>query len=306
VPPKTISIKTRADLALAGCSLIWGVTFVVAKGALHYASVWGFLSVRFSLAAVLMAAFRSGTLRNLKKDELLAGAALGLFMFAGCAFQTTGLVHTTPAKSAFITGSSVVMVPLLLALLWRRSLSRSAGAGALAAILGLYFLTVPADGIAHLNRGDLLTCVSARRFATHILLVGEYTRRHSVSALSVLQVASCGILACFAAVVAQVVGCQHLRFELRRELYLSTLVCAVFATAVAFTIQSWAQRYTTPSHAAVLFTLEPVSAVITSYFAMRERLTLRSLAGAALVLVGILVAEMLGPAAPGSPNPAPV
>src|ERR1700756_2304619 len=92
---KTISVKTRADLALAGCSLIWGVTFVVAKSALDYASVWAFLAVRFSLAALLMAAFRPGALGNLKKAELLAGAALGLFMFAGYAFQTTGLLYTT-------------------------------------------------------------------------------------------------------------------------------------------------------------------------------------------------------------------
>ncbi len=97
---------------------------------------------------------------------------------------------------------------------------------------------------------------------------------------------------------------QPARFEWRFELILGTVICAVFATAVAFSIQLWAQQYSTPSHAAILFTLEPVFAVITSYLMIRERLGARAMLGAILVLAGIFVAEMLGPpAAPESPEP---
>src|ERR1700674_2816808 len=97
---------------------------------------------------------------------------------------------------------------------------------------------------------------------------------------------------------------QPVRFEWRWELYLGILICAVFATAAAFSIQLWAQRYTTPSHAAILFTLEPVFAVITSYILLKERLGGRAVLGAIFVLMGILIAELLGPpAAPESPEP---
>ena len=113
----------RADIALAICSLLWGVTFVVVRNALKHISVFLFLAVRFSLATLLMALFRPAGLRNLKKDELFAGTALGLFMFGGYAFQTAGLQYTTPAKSGFVTGSSVVLVPLLLAVFWKRRLT---------------------------------------------------------------------------------------------------------------------------------------------------------------------------------------
>jgi drug/metabolite transporter (DMT)-like permease len=164
------------------------------KNALDHSSVFVFLAVRFSLAAILMAAFRPRALRNLKKEELLAGAALGLFMFGGYAFQTAGLQYTTPAKSGFVTGSSVVMVPLLLGIFWGRHLTKWAYAGASAAAVGLYLLTVPAEGLSRLNRGDLLTFVAAMLYAMHIILVGDYTRQHSVAALSVLQVAACAAL----------------------------------------------------------------------------------------------------------------
>src|ERR1700730_5511682 len=176
--------RARADMALAFCSLLWGTTFVVVRGALEHISVFLFLAVRFSLAALLMALFRPSGLQNLKRKELFAGLARGFFMFGGYAFQTAGLQYTTPTKSGFVTGSSVVLVPLLLAIFWRKHLARWAYAGAFSAVIGLYFLTVPAEGISHLNRGDMLTFAAAALYAVHIILVGDYTQQHSHGALS--------------------------------------------------------------------------------------------------------------------------
>ncbi len=298
------SRRVRADLALGLCTLLWGLTFVVVKNALDHASVFVFLAVRFSIAGLLMAAFRPRALRNLQRAELFAGAALGLFMFGGYAFQTAGLQYTTAVKSGFVTGSSVVMVPLLLGLFWGKRLTAWVYGGAGAAMVGLYFLTVPAEGVSHLNRGDLLTFVAAGLYAAHIILVGEYTRKHSVAALSVLQVVACGGLAWVSTGVSSLMGWQTARFTWRWELLLGIGICAVFATAVAFSIQLWAQQYTTPSHAAILFTLEPVIVVVASYIVLRERLNGRAMLGAVFVFAGILIAELLGPpAAPEAPEP---
>jgi len=158
--------------------------------------------------------------------------------------------------------------------------------------------------VAHLNRGDVLTFFAAASFAVHIILVGEYTREHSAAALSVLQVLACALMAWLTALGANAIRWQPMRFESSGVLWIGIAVCAVLATAVAFSLQLWAQQYTTPSHAAILFTLEPVFAVATSYVMLGERLGVRSLLGAALVLAGILAAELLGPpAAPESPEP---
>ncbi len=300
-PPRT---RLRADLTLAFCTLLWGATFVVVKNALDHASVFLFLAARFSLAAALMAAVRPRAVLHWTRQELVAGLALGLVMFGGYGFQTAGLQYTTAAKSGFVTGSSVVLVPLLSAVFWRKPLPRWAFLGAAAAVVGLYFLTVPAEGLTKLNRGDLLTFGAAALYALHIILVGEYTRRHSVSALSVLQVSACAVLAWLTAGSAAALGWQAPRFAWRWELLAGIAVCAVLATALAFSLQLWAQQYTTSGHAAILFTLEPVFAVITSYLVLGERLGLRSMVGAAFVLGGILLAELLGPpVAPESPEP---
>jgi drug/metabolite transporter (DMT)-like permease len=296
--------RLRAELALAFCTLLWGSTFVVVKNSLDHSSVFVFLALRFTLAGICMAAFRPQVFRVLQREEIFAGVRLGFFMFCGYAFQTAGLRYTTASNSGFITGSSVVLVPLILALFWGKRVTLWVYFGTIAAATGLYFLTVPATGVAHLNRGDVLTFFAAMSYAVHIILVGEYTREHSAAALSVLQVLACAVMAWLTALGADAIRWQAMRLHSASQLWIGIAVCAVFATAVAFSLQLWAQQFTTPSHAAIIFTLEPVFAVITSYLVLGERLGLRSVAGAALVLAGILAAELLGPpAAPESPEP---
>jgi drug/metabolite transporter (DMT)-like permease len=296
--------RLRAELGLAFCTLLWGSTFVVVKNSLDHSSVFIFLALRFTLAGICMVAYRPQVFRVLLRDEIFAGVRLGFFMFSGYAFQTAGLRYTTASNSGFITGSSVVLVPLILALFWGKRATLWVYWGAIAAAAGLYFLTVPVTGVAHLNRGDVLTFFAAMSYAVHIILVGEYAREHSAAALSVLQVLACAAMAWLTACGANAIRWQPMRLHSTSQLWIGIAVCAVFATAVAFSLQLWAQQFTTPSHAAIIFTLEPVFTVITSYFVLRERLGQRSVAGAALVLAGILAAELLGPpAAPESPEP---
>ncbi len=296
--------RKQADLALAFCSLIWGVTFVVVKNALAESSPFVFLAVRFSIATVVMAVLQFRVITRIETQEVFAGMRLAFFMFAGYCFQTAGLQYTTASNSGFVTGSSVVLVPLLLAVFWGRRLTNWIYLGAFAALIGLYFLTVPAEGLRYLNRGDVLTFVAAGFYAVHIILVGEYTQEHSVRALSLIQVAGCGLMAWPLTGAAAVIHWQPARFSGRWELWLAVIICAVFATAVAFTVQLWGQQYTSPGHAAILFALEPVFAVITSYVVLRERLSARAMKGAGLVVAGIVVAELLGaPIAPEAPEP---
>lgn len=296
--------RLRADLGLAFSTFLWGSTFVVVKSSLDHASVFLFLALRFTLAGAIMAAWRPHIFRSLQREEIFAGMRLGFFMFGGYAFQTAGLQYTSASNSGFVTGSSVVLVPILFALFWGHRLTAWVYAGALAAGFGLYYLTIPAAGVAHLNRGDVLTFVAAASYAVHIILVSEYTRQHSASALSVLQVVACAAMAWVMTAIAAAIRWQPVKFEPTWSLLIGVAVCAVFATAIAFAIQLWAQQYTTPGHAAILFTLEPVFAVLTSYIFLGERLAARAVFGAAFVLAGILIAELLGPAAaPESPDP---
>ncbi|MHB8525676.1 MAG: DMT family transporter [Candidatus Acidiferrales bacterium] len=303
---RTIPRRVQADLALGLCSLIWGATFVVVKDALAFASVFVFNALRFSLAAIVMGVVYRGALRKMNRATIAAGALIGCFMFGGYAFQTLGLRLTTASKTGFITGASVVMVPVLLALFWGRRVNRWIWAGAIAELAGLYFLTVPRTGIAGLNAGDFLVMGCAVMFAVHIILVGRYSVLHSVAALSFLQVAMTAALTVLCLPVLAATRWEAPRLVWTTSLVWAILITAVGATALCFSMQVWAQQYTTPTHTAILLSLEPVFAALTSVIVAHERLSARVLFGAVLVFIGILLAELKGPAQSAADSPGPV
>jgi drug/metabolite transporter (DMT)-like permease len=291
-----VSLRFKAHLALLLCSLLWGVTFVVVKDALTDSSVFAYLAARFILALPPMAWFYGAALRKLSASDFRAGVRIGILMFGGYAFQTAGIAVTTPSKAAFITGFSVVLVPVLMALIWRRRISGWAWAGAFASFAGLYYLTVPREGIADLNRGDLLVMGCTLCYALQIIFIERYTGEHSVAGLSFLQVA---VTAAFSFAAVPLVAAAHwepFRFHLTPGLIFAVVVTAVFTTAIAYPLLVWGQSHTSATNTALILAAEPVFAAITSFIVLHERLGARALAGAALILAGILLAELKGTA----------
>jgi drug/metabolite transporter (DMT)-like permease len=299
------SKRVRADLALLFCALIWGATFVAVKDALTDSSVLVYLAVRFALSAAVMAAVFWRSLRALNLRAIWAGAQIGFFLFGGYVFQTTGLKFTTPSKAAFITGSSVVIVPIILAAFGKRRITTWIWAGALSAFAGLYFLTIPPEGVGGLNRGDPIVFIGAIMFALHVIFVSRYVAHHSVGALSFVQVATTAVLATTFVPVLSAAHIEAPHWVWTGSLVFAVLITSIGSTVIGFSFQVWAQQYTSPSHTAIFISLEPVFAVLTSWLLAREHFTVRILFGAALILTGILLAELKGPAptAPESPEP---
>ena len=299
--------RVLADLALGFCAFIWGTTFVVIKDALADVSVIAYLAVRFGLAAIVMAAIYWRAVRGLTRHEIWAGAQIGFFMFGGYVFQIAGLKYTTPSKAAFITGTFVVFVPILLAVFARRRIAAWIWAGAVSVLAGLYFLTVPAAGFGGLNRGDPVVFGCAIMFALHMIFIGRHVGRHSVAALSFLQVATTAILSTALLPLAAAAGWEKPHLAWTGYLIFAILLTAIGATVLGFSLQTWAQQYASPSHAAILVSLEPVFAAATSLALGREHLGARFLAGAALILAGIVLAEWKAPPAamPASPAGGP-
>jgi len=289
-----VSQTLKADLLLIFCTMMWGGTFVVVKDALADASVFVFLGLRFLVATALLAAIYGRQLRGMSRQGIRAGALTGLLMFSGFALQTMGLRLTTPSKAAFITTFSVALVPIFLALFGRRRIGVWIWAGTALAMAGLYLLTIPATGLGELNRGDLLVLGCAFVFAVHVIAVGHYTKRYSAGGLSLLQVATSAAGTLLLLPLLAVTRIEPARVAWTPRLILAVIVTAVFATALAFSAQTWAQQYTTASHAVLIFTLEPVFAALTSYLFVGERLGVRALAGAALILFGVVTAELIG------------
>jgi drug/metabolite transporter (DMT)-like permease len=280
--------RLLADLALLGITLIWGATFVIVKEALESVSTLLFLALRFSLAAAVLALLFGPRLLSERpsRDTLRAAAIVGVFLFLGYLFQTLGLRRTTPARSAFLTGLAVVLVPLYASMADRRLPSPSIWAGAGTAAAGLYLLAAP-EGRWDLGRGEWLTLACAAAFGLHILLLGKLSPKTGVASLAFGQVAVTAALALMAFPWAEP---PLLRWS--GPLVLAVAVTGLLATALAFSVQTWAQRFTPPAHAALIFAMEPVFAAITSYLTLGESLGTQGWAGAGLILAGILLAEL--------------
>jgi len=245
------------------------------------------------------------SLRALNRRTVWAGIQIGMFMFGGYAFQTTGLRFSSPSKAAFLTGSSVIIVPLILAAFGRRRINAWIWAGAVSALAGLYLLTIPPEGIGGLNRGDPIAFGCAIMFALHCIFIGRYVEKHSVGALSFLQVATTAVIATACLPFLAATGWEPLRLHWTGNLVFAVLVTAIGSTVIGFSFQTWAQQYTSPSHTAIFISLEPVFAVLTSWLMRREQLGSRLLVGGALIFAGILLAELKGPTpvVPESPQP---
>jgi drug/metabolite transporter (DMT)-like permease len=279
--------RRKADAALAVNTLIWGATFTLVKSALRDISPVLFLAVRFSLATLALAGLWLLRWRSVRVDRraVAAGMLTGVFLFAGFLFQTIGLQFTSAPKSAFLTGLASVMVPLLAALVYRSRPRALEVLGVLVATGGLALMTLQGP-LGSLGKGDLLTLACAVAFAGHIVTLGHYSEKLSFEVLSVMQVATASVLA-----LALFGWVEPARFQWHPIVVYAILVTGLLATAVTFTVQAWAQRFTTSTRTALIYTLEPVFAWLISYWFLGEGLAGRSAAGAVLILGGVVLVE---------------
>jgi len=291
-----VSRSLKAHILLILVTLVWGATFVQIKDALQDISPLLFNAVRMTLAAVVLAVIYLPHLRVMNSVVFRSGALVGVFLWLGYEFQTTGLKLTTASKSAFLTSLSVVLVPIFLTVFWRRKVSLWTAVGVVAAFIGLYLLTVPSGAeqdwlgnFRSVNLGDALTMGCAIAFAFQIILVGRATSAHSFQAIAVLQSA---VAAALMFATAPLMENIHVLWSAR--VVAAITVTGLLGTAAAFTIQAWAQQFMAPTNTALIFALEPVFAWVTSYLLLGERLGWRAAAGALLILAGLLFSEVLG------------
>jgi drug/metabolite transporter (DMT)-like permease len=291
-----VNRRRAAEAGLLFNVIIWGATFTVIKNALAGISPLLFLALRFTLATVaLLVFFRGAALPWRSWRTAGAGALAGIFLFCGYLFQTTGLRLTTAPRSAFITGLTSVAVPMFAAGVYRVRPQVSEIVGVLIATAGLALMTLPGV-LGPMKVGDTLTVCCAVGFAAHIVTLGHFREKMSYELLTVSQVAVAAVLswALFSWV-------EIPKVTWRPAIVWAILITGLFATALAFSIMAWAQRYTSSTRTALIFMLEPVVAWITSYVTAGEGLSGRAAAGAALILGGVALVELK----PLNPRPHP-
>jgi drug/metabolite transporter (DMT)-like permease len=279
----------RADLALLAVTLVWGSTFVLMQESVRVLPPYRFLALRFGLASLVMLALYGGRLWRAPRRQAAIAAGIGATLFVGYASQTIGLQFTTAARSGFVTGLAVVLVPVIGLILLRQRPPLGAVAGVALATAGLFFLSWPGwEGTsAIVLRGDLITLVCSVAFAVQIVLVGKYAPAMDPMALTTAQLLAVALLSG----LFSLGEAPSVASDVPPWLWAGIVFLGVAATALAFAVQSKAQRFTTPTHVALIFAMEPVFSAIFAWLFTGEVLTGRSLVGSLLILSGMIVAE---------------
>ena len=269
--------------ALIAVTAVWGITFVQVKDAVALYPLFAFLAVRFAIATLTLAVPGAPRVRTLGRTGLAAGAFLGLLLAAGYVLQTAGLERTTVSSTGFITGMYVVLTPLLALLIFRSSIGIGAWAGVVLSTVGLALLSGIQSGSA---AGDLLVLGGAAVYSLQIVLMERFAPRYDALAFTLVEMAAafCGLGA-----VALALG----DFSIPRggTVWGALLVTGIFASALAFLVQTWAQRKTSATRTALAFALEPVWAAFFGYTLDGDRLGAWGWGGCAAIMAGILLAE---------------
>jgi drug/metabolite transporter (DMT)-like permease len=290
VKPAVATSVRRADAVLVCITAFWGVTFVVVKDAVALADPFSFLALRFTLAALLLSVVAWRRIRGASLWR--AGTGLGALLFLGFSTQTAGLQYTTPSRSAFLTGLSVLLVPVLSIAVHRRRPPPASLLGVALAVCGLWALagaTALGAG-AGLGKGEQLTLFCAVAFALQITLLERLARNHPLLPLVTVQLWTVAVLAILAVLVLGP------RVQATAALWGAVLLTGIGGSTVALLLQAWAQARTTAVRAALVYALEPVFATAYSVAVGRERLGERELLGGGLIVLGVLVSELGQPA----------
>jgi len=272
-----------ALVALIVVTAVWGVTFVQVKDAVALYPLFAFLAVRFAIASLVLAAPARGRLGSLGRPGWVAGSALGLLLALGYALQTAGLERTTVSSAGFITGLYVVFTPLLALLLFRTRVGGAVWIGVALAVLGLAMLSGVGAGDP---LGDLLVLLGSAAYSVQIVLMERYAPRYDAIAFTQAE-----MLAAFAGFAGVAVALGQVEVPRGWTVWGALLVTGVFASALGFLVQTWAQRRISASRTAIAFAMEPVFAGFFGFWLAGDRLGAVGWGGCAVIMAGILVAE---------------
>jgi drug/metabolite transporter (DMT)-like permease len=274
-----------ATLLLAGVTAIWGSTFFLIRDVVQQLSPTDFLAVRFTIAAVAMMAVFWRPMLALNRRELTVGVCLGTLYAVAQILQTVGLAHTEASRSGFITGTYVVLTPILAGILLRERIPRPTWAAVIMATAGLAMLSL--NGFA-IGFGETVTLLAAVVYALHIIGLGRYSSPATAAGLSTVQMV---VIAAVSLVAAAPGGIE---LPQGRSAWASVLYMALVAGAVALWAQTWAQSHLAATRAAIVMTLEPVFAAAFAVALGGESLTIRVLLGGAMVLAAMYTVQLYG------------
>ena len=275
---KLKKVKFLPIVLLLSVSLVWGSTFAIMKNSLDRIDVNSFLAWRFIVAAAIMAILRPKAFRHITPSFLLRGVFAGSLLGAGYIFQTFGLTLTTVAKTGFITGLYAIFVPLIAALFFRHHILKVQWAAVGLATVGMAILSLRGLSI---GLGEFLVLIGALFFALHFIGLSRWSPGRDAYALTMIQMATVGVLA--------FIGSLKSGFHAPHDhgVWVVIIYSAIFASALAFIVQTWAQSFMSATTVAIVLTMEYIFAAIFGIILAHESLTWRTIVGGLCMTVGL-------------------
>ena len=267
-----------APWALLTVSAAWGFSFVVMKDAIQRQSVNNFLFTRFTLAVIVMILIRPQVIKLFTKDLLQRGGLAGVFLGLGYIAQTLGLERTGAAITGFITGLYVVLTPLIASIVLKEKITKFTWYCIAVATFGLGLLSIRGFSV---GIGEMFVLASAVLFAAHIIALSKWSSGRDVYAMTVIQLSMCAILAGLASAI------EGYSLPPDSGVWSVVIFTAVFATAIAFIVQTWSQAHMSATKVAVILTMEVVFAAAFAIVLGGERLTIQTAVGGVLVVVAM-------------------
>ncbi|RLI75580.1 EamA family transporter [Archaeoglobales archaeon] len=274
--------RIYADIGLLFIALIWGLTFPVIKIALDNLSPFAFNTIRFTISSLLFLPILKILHTKFDVDALKDGLKIGFFVFLGYTFQTVGLDYTTATNAGFITSVYVVLTPIIAFLIYKTPFGLRDIISTLLAFAGLFLLS----GYNGFNIGDVLILVCAIAFATEIAMISHYSKLNNPTMLAFMQIL---VVAVFSFPISLFTTSK---FNINHDVINALIITAIFATVIAKFMQNWLQKYTMPSDAAVIFSMEGVFSHIFAILMLNEVLSFNQYVGAALVVLGVIIVSL--------------
>lgn len=277
--------KYTGEIGLFIVAIIWGSGFVGTRLAIDSGlSPNQIMAIRFFIATILMSVIFWKNIKNINKSTLKAGIMIGIFLFIGFAFQTYGILFTTPSKNAFITATNVVIVPFIGYLLYKRKLDKIGIISSVIALIGIGILSLEPD--FSISLGDFLTLICSFGFALHIFFTGEFVKDHDPVALTAVQLATAFVLSLVLLLIAKDTNIPITAKGLGAVGYL-----AIFSTTICYLLQTVCQAKTTQTKTAIILSTEAVFGTIFSIIILKEVITVKIIVGSILILSAIIMAE---------------
>ncbi|CAF25570.1 hypothetical protein BQ00630 [Bartonella quintana str. Toulouse] len=279
------SLLSKQELALFAATILWGITFLVIHIAVRYSGPLFFVGFRFTVASLICGAIFWRSMKGITVYEIFAGMAVGLGMFLGYAFQAMGLQTVISSQSAFITALYIPIVPMLQWIIFKKPPRLACWVGIIFAFIGLILVSGQKSGRFDFSKGEILTLLGALAIAGEIILIGIFANKVDSRRVTVLQLCFSGLFSFF---------CMPLNGESIPEfswVWLSIGVGLAFMSAIIQLAMNWAQKSISPTRATLIYAGEPVWAGIVGRLA-GESLSPLALLGGALILIGIIVAEL--------------